>query len=175
MRQNNRISFCYWIIGDFGSVRIAMQSENNWLHVHSWNNIPVCYSPFTLPISILISFDFDFIVDCYVCIFPSSLMSTGQWAVLRLRCVDLTPYCRHIMISAMGSGYVFEVAIEERVISQRKFYQTMKSTERMLKFHVKSDGTQPTVSDKTNKNKKNTKETMDLDATYIHLAFSYTM
>lgn len=35
---------------------------------------------------------------------------------LRLRCVDLTPYCRQFTISTIGFGYVFEIAIEERVI-----------------------------------------------------------
>lgn len=54
------------------------------------------------------------------------------WSPLRLRCVDLTPYCRHFMISTM--------AIEWKGHFPKKLLpNNEKSMEQTMKFYVKSE------------------------------------
>lgn len=104
--------------------------------------------PISIPISILISFDFDFIVNCYVCIFPSSLMGTPSIKMCWFEAI-LQAY---FMISTMA--YVCEVAIEERVILQRNFYRTIKSTERIFEISRQIQrNTTNVVSNRRNKEK----------------------
>lgn len=155
-------------------MRVAMQSANNWLHVHSWNDFPVRYSPFTIHH-----------------IHATNLNLNIIW--FRFYSRLLRVYIVYFLYPLMGTPSIkmcwFDAILQAFYDIDNRIWLWIRSSHRRKGHFAKKllpnfeiNGTNAEISRQIRplaieemKNNIIKQETVDFNAAYIHSAFSYTM